>query len=291
MVYSDIEYWASVLDESDKEKERYQKACQRFCESVKNDEETDVSEAEDESKEEKKEDVDEAAQQFKVDDNYIQKALSLLDDLSATNQVAYNAAVKYLDMQKGRYLVVSPEDFAKRRIEMATAAPEPEDTRSVEQKRADAIKKAADSWDEFKKKVDAPKENPIKSIWVKDITESSVTLVIEYKNGKTEETTEDITIAEDDKYYKQIAQSIRAGRRAANDPRKVTVKDVQLSMLRIQYSAPEIQWFYGKAKAPESKWAFAEEVKKQSRSKTSPIAKSYVAWQSEYGSKAKIYRS
>jgi hypothetical protein len=33
-------------------------------------------------------------------------------------------------------------------------------------------------------------------------------------------------------------------------------------MLRIQYSAPEIQWFYGKAKAPESKWAFAEEVKK-----------------------------
>ena len=62
-------------------------------------------------------------------------------------------------------------------------------------------------------------------------------------------------------------------------------------MLRIQYSSPEIQWFYGKAKVPESQWIYSQEVKKQARSKASPLSRSYVAWQSEYGSRAKIYRS
>ena len=69
MVYSDIEYWASVLDESDKEKKRYEEACKRFCES-KDDESSDVNEKEDDNGQEK-EDVDEATEQFKVDDKYI----------------------------------------------------------------------------------------------------------------------------------------------------------------------------------------------------------------------------
>lgn len=289
MVYSDIEYWASVLDESDKEKKRYEEACRRFCES-KNDDSSEIAEKEgDEDK--GKEDVDEATEQFKVDDNYVKQALAALEPLSSENSSAYNAAVKYLDMQKGKYLVVSPEEFAERRIQKSKEAPPAVDTRSTDEIRADAIKKAADKWNDFKKQVDAPKQNPIKSIWVKDINDSTMTLVIEYKDGKTSETTEDISIAEDDRYFKEIAQSIRAGRRAANDSRRVTVKDVQLSMVRVQYSSPEIQWFYGKNKSPENKWAFAEEVKKQARSKTSPISKGYVSWQSEYGSKAKIYRT
>jgi len=96
---------------------------------------------------------------------------------------------------------------------------------------------------------------------------------------------------EDDKYYKQIAQALRAGRRAANDSRPVTKKDVQLSMICVAYNDARIKWFFGKDKLPQSAWKHTTEVKKQARSKTSELSKGYVTWQSEYGSQAKIYKT
>ena len=133
------------------------------------------------------------------------------------------------------------------------------------------------------------KEQKIKSIWIKSLENNIVKLQITFVDGRVEDVEDNVTITDGDKYYKQVAQSLRASRRIAKDPRPVTVKDVQLSMIRLAYNDQRIVWFYGKDKMPESAWKYANEVKKQSRSRSTPLSRAYVTWQSEYGSKAKIY--
>ena len=44
-IYSDIEYWASILNESAEEEKQYNEACKHFCEG-KDDESSDISEVE-----------------------------------------------------------------------------------------------------------------------------------------------------------------------------------------------------------------------------------------------------
>ena len=278
-VYSDIDYWASLIDESIDEQKKYEESCKRFMESKDSDEDIDSEE------------VDEAGEMFKVDDTYIKKATAALAPLKKTDQSAYDMALKYLDSKKSTNLVMSPEDFAKHRIGLAAKNSDADvDTRTNDQKREDAIKAAADKWKDVGAEK-GQKEQTIKSIWVKSLKDDDAELQIEYVDGKTEDVKEDVTVAEDDKYYKQIAQALRAGRRSAKDDRPVTKKDVQLSMICVAYNDARIKWFFGKDKLPQSAWKHTEEVKKQARSKTSELSKGYVSWQSDYGSQAKIYKT
>ena len=103
----------------------------------------DFQEAEDEA-------VNEATPMVTVDDKYIETALAGLATLQKDNPHAYEMAVTYLDRNKGRQLI-PVEDFIARRLELANAKPEPADTRTTDQKRADALAKASNSWEEFKK--------------------------------------------------------------------------------------------------------------------------------------------
>ena len=276
VTYSDIDYWASLINESIEEEKQYNEACHKFMENKDSDEE-----------------IDEAGELFKVDDNYIKQATAALAELKTTSPADYEQAIKYLNLHKNQNLVVSPEDFAKRRIERASQQTDaPVDTRSTAQQRADLMKAVGD-----KNKADAEaaaaaaknKEQKIKSIWIKSLENNIVKLQITFVDGRVEDVEDNVTITDGDKYYKQVAQSLRASRRIAKDPRPVTVKDVQLSMIRLAYNDQRIVWFYGKDKMPESAWKYANEVKKQSRSRSTPLSRAYVTWQSEYGSKAKIY--
>lgn len=93
--------------------------------------------------------IAEDSEQYKVDAAYIKKALAGLKKLKTTNKQVYDAAVRYLDSNKGRYLVVSPEQFITRRLALAAqsgASTEPVDTRTPEQRTADATKAAAERW-------------------------------------------------------------------------------------------------------------------------------------------------
>ena len=110
-IYKDIDYWASLIDESIEEENNYRKSCKKFMESKNSDE----LEENDENN-----DIDEAGEMFKVDDNYVKQATAALAPLKSSNPDAYAQAMKYLNYQKGKNLVVSPEDFAKRRIDLAT---------------------------------------------------------------------------------------------------------------------------------------------------------------------------
>jgi len=101
-IYSDIDYWASLIDESIEEQNEYEQSCKKFMESKDSDEE-----------------IDEAGELFKVDGTYIKKATAALAPLKKTDPAAYALALKYLDGKKSTSLVMSPEDFAKYRIDLA----------------------------------------------------------------------------------------------------------------------------------------------------------------------------
>ena len=134
--------------------------------------------------------------------------------------------------------------------------------------------------------MDTPKEQHIKSVWVKSIDDKdNITLELTFMDGKTEQHVESMVITDGDKYYKQVAQALRSSRRINNDPRPVTKKDVQLSMIRVAYTDPRITWYYGKSKIPESQWKYTQEIKKHARNRRSELMKAYEMWKAELGIK------
>lgn len=215
------------------------------------------------------EQLDEATPMVTVDDKYIKTALSGLASLKKTNPHAYEMAEKYLNSNKGRQLI-AVEDFIKRRLELANAKSEPADTRSAEERRADAIASVQNSWDDFKKRqkdeLAAKREQKIKSVWIKNIKETGGKTEAEIEitdiSGKKTTEKQDCSVDPSDKYYKQVIQGIRQGGKF----KKVTKFDVIISMYHIAFNDDRIQWFYGPKKESQEAWLHADAIKKGRKS-------------------------
>lgn len=232
------------------------------------------------------EDINEATPTVTVDAKYVETATKLLAPLMSTNKEAYDMAILWLERNKGK-TAVSPENFAKRRIDIAQVAPEPTDSRSTDSRREDALKSVKNSWDNFKKDqdIDVAKKNEqqITSIWVKDIFEKDhktlATLEIVDVNGKKEVKDTDVSVDPTDRYYKQIIHGLRSGGQLD----KVTTFDVILSMLSIAFNDPRIVWFYGPKKETQNKWLHNETIKKSRKTWLNTVDTSTA--------KAEIYRN
>lgn len=144
---------------------------------------------------------------YKVDSDYIKRALAALEELKKTDKFMYDNAVKYLDTNKGKRLVLNPEEFAARRISLATG-----DSSSPSQSREELMKSVADK--NKAASTTGPKDQVIKSIWVKSLDDSKAALAIEYVDGKKEDVETDAAFDETDRYYKQMAQLLRASHRS-----------------------------------------------------------------------------
>lgn len=107
----------------------------------------------------------------------------------------------------------------------------------------------------------------VKSIWIKNIRNSPdnqariADIEIEYKTGEKENIEFDVTPDPTDKYYKRVAQSLRAVAKGHT----ITNDDIALSLVRINFNDPSIRWFYGKNKATDKKWWLDDEITKQSK--------------------------
>lgn len=200
-----------------------------------------------------------------VDDAYISTAIQLLADLQKDNPQAYEQALKYLNYQKGRQLAVTPEQFAERRIQMASSSGST--SSAPVQSRADLIKsvgaKNTSDIEELKAKQQAHRTGNIASIWVKGLNianplNASAELEITFSDGRKSNSTFSLgSYGADDKLYKVCKRQMRASPLAAQ--RRLTEMDIYLSMMRVSFGDNNIKWFYGKNKANDQTWAFAEE--------------------------------
>lgn len=228
----------------------------------------------------KKEKIKEAEPTVVVDDKYISKVTELLEPLKKSDPAAYSAAIRKVNMFKGKQLV-APEAFAARRLNAAPAkASEPQKSREEIMKDVAAKNKAVVPSD--------VKEQMIKSIWVKDLhidshdeSKSIAKLEIVNIDGSTEDVDFNIGTTKSggnfvnaDALYKELKRNLSYSRS------NVTDQDVRLSMVHVAFNDGRIQWFYGKSKAPASEWVFSKEQKKLANS---PIAKKE--------QKAAIYKS
>lgn len=117
-----------------------------------------------------------------------------------------------------------------------------------EQRKADREREEADE-------LARRQSTSIKSIWVKGFknisrSERVAELEITYATGEKEQTQFNVTTDIEDKYYKKVAQGLRA----TAGGHRVTPDDIALSMVRINFGNSAIQWYYGPQKTTGNKW-------------------------------------
>ena len=279
---ADIKRIAELMNESAEEKKKLAEEAKKQLEELKAEAE-DIDEKEDDEK------LNEAVPTTRCDAQYVAKAKKLLAGLQKTNPDAYAMAMKYLEMHKDQMLV-TPEEFAARRIKLASEVPAEEPEMSTDDRRAAALDRTAKAWQDFEasqKAADAEvKANqPISQIWVRSLTKhgvwNQVTLVITYKDGKNEVKKMNVDISPADRYYKEVERALKGAQqeaakieykaaRKAGVPAseiempkiEVTKEDVFLAMLHVAYKDwPNIKWVYGPSKVPSVDWIHDESVK------------------------------